>query len=191
MTTEEKLKHFLDVTIENANAGSEKSLEEYKNGLETVFESHKEDALRKQALQIRLSEENLKKEKNTELSKQQLEIRKELGRKQDELKSLLFQTVEDKLEKYMASKEYDNYLINYINQAKDFAGEEELEIYIDPADAEKITALEAVTGTQISVSEHGFHGGMRAVIRSKKILIDQSFETRLREAKNEFSFNFD
>ncbi len=191
MTTEEKLKHFLDVTIENANAGSEKSLEEYKNGLKTVFENHKEDALRKQALQIRLSEENLKKEKNTELSKQQLEIRKELGRKQDELKSLLFQTVEDKLEKYMASKEYDNYLINYINQAKDFAGKEELEIYIDPADAEKITALEAVTGTQILVSEYGFHGGMRAVIRSKRILIDQSFETRLREAKNEFSFNFD
>jgi len=32
---------------------------------------------------------------------------------------------------------------------------------------------------------------MRAVIRSKNILIDQSFETRLNEAKSEFSFNFE
>ena len=191
MTTEEKLQHFLDVTVENANVKSVKTLEEYEKGLETVLESHKEDALRKQALQIKLSEENLRKEKNTEVSKQQVEIKKELGRKQEELRSLLFHEVEDKLEAYMATKEYDKYLVEHIKEAKAFAGKEEIQIYIDPADEEKLVALETATDTQISVSEYGFHGGMRAVIRSKNILIDQSFETRLREAKNEFSFNFD
>ncbi len=191
MTTEEKLQHFLDVTVENANAKSVKTLEEYEKGLETVLASHKEDALRKQALQIKLSEENLRKEKNTEVSKQQMEIKKELGKKQEELKSLLFHEVEDKLEAYMSTKEYDRYLTEHIKEAKAFAGREEIQIYIDPADEEKLVALEAATGTQISVSEYGFHGGMRAVIRSKNILIDQSFETRLREARNEFSFNFD
>lgn len=191
MTTEEKLKHFLDVTVENANEKSVKTIEEYRKRLETVFESHKEDALRKQKLQIKLSEENLKKEKNTEVSKQQMEIKKELGKKQEELKSLLFHEVENKLEEYMSTKEYDKYLISYIKEAKAFAGNEEIQIYIDPADAEKRMALEAATGMEISISEYGFHGGMRAVIRSKNILIDQSFETRLNEAKNEFSFNFD
>lgn len=191
MTTEEKLKHFLDVTVENANAKSVQTLEEYEKGLETVFETHKEDALRKQALQIKLSEENLRKEKNSELSKRQLEIRKELGKKQEELKELLFSEVEDKLEKYMSGPAYEEYLIKHIKAAKDFADKEEIQIYIDPADAQKVTALEAATGTQISVSEYSFHGGMRAVIRSKNILIDQSFETKLREAKNNFSFNFD
>lgn len=191
MTTEEKLKHFLDVTVENANAKSVESIEEYKKGLEIVFENHKEDAKRKQALQIKLNEENLKKEKNTELSKQQLEIKKELGKKQEELKSLLFHEVENKLEEYMSTPEYDKYLIRHIKEAKAFAGDEKIQIYIDPADSEKQIALEAATGVQISLSEYGFHGGMRAVIRSKKILIDQSFETRLNEVKNDFSFNFD
>lgn len=191
MTTEEKLQHFLDVTVENANVKSVKTLEEYEKGLETVLESHKEDALRKQALQIKLSEENLRKEKNTEVSKQQIEIKKELGRKQEELRSLLFGEVEEKLKAYMSTEEYDKYLVEHIKEAKAFAGEEEIQIYIDPADKEKLAALESATGTKISVSEYGFHGGMRAVIRSKNILIDQSFETRLREAKNEFSFNFD
>lgn len=191
MTTEEKLKHFLDVTVENANAKSVETIEEYKKGLEMVFESHKEDAFRKQKLQIKLNEEILRKEKNTEVSKQQLEIKKELGKKQEELKSLLFQEVEDKLEEYMSTKEYDKYLIDHINEAKAFAGNEEIQIYIDPADAEKQNALEAATGMKISISDYGFHGGMRAVIRSKSILIDQSFETRLNEAQNGFSFNFD
>ena len=116
MTTEEKLKHFLDVTVENANAKSVESIEEYKKGLEIVFENHKEDAKRKQALQIKLNEENLKKEKNTELSKQQLEIKKELGKKQEELKSLLFHEVENKLEEYMSTPEYDKYLIRHIKE---------------------------------------------------------------------------
>lgn len=191
MTTEEKLKHFLDVTVQNAGAKSVESIEEYKKGLETIFESHKEDALRKQALQIKLSEESLKKEKNTELSKQQIEIKMALGKKQEELKSLLFHEVEDKLDKYMSTPEYDKYLIHHIKEAKEFAGDEEIQIYIDPADSQKKISLEAVTGTQILLSEYGFHGGMRAVIRSKNILIDQSFETKLNEVKNNFSFNFD
>lgn len=191
MTTEEKLKHFLDVTVENANVKSVKTIEEYQKGLESVFETHKEDALRKQALQLKLSEENLRKEKNAEVSKQQMEIKKELGKKHEELKSLLFHEVEDKLDEYMATEAYDNYLIAHIKEAKAFARSEEVQIYIDPADAEKQYALEAATNTQISISEYGFHGGMRAVIRSKNILIDQSFETRLNEAKSEFSFNFE
>ena len=190
MTTEEKLKHFLDVTIENANTKSVETLEEYKKGLEKVFESHKEDALRKQELQIKLSEENLRKEKNSEVSKQQLEIKRELGKKQEELKSLLFHEVEDKLEEYMSTKEYRKYLIDHIKAAKGFAQDEEIQIYIDPADEEGLEALEKATGIQIAVSEYSFHGGMRAVIRSKNILIDQSFETRLNEAKDRFSFNF-
>lgn len=191
MTTEEKLKHFLDVTVENANARSAETIEEYKKGLEKVFADHKEDALRKQKLQIKLSEENLIKEKNSEVSKQQLEIKKELGKKQEELKNLLFHEVENKLEEYMSTKEYRKYLIDHILEAKKFAQDEEIQIYIDPADTEALESLEFATGAQISVSEYGFCGGIRAVIRSKNILIDQSFETRLNEAKNGFAINFD
>lgn len=186
MTTEEKLKHFLDVTVETANSKSVKSIEEYRKGLETVFDTHKEDALRKQALQIKLSEENLKKEKNTEVSKQQLEIKRTLGEKQEELKNLLFHEVENKLDEYMSTREYDKYLIEHIKKAKEFARAEEIQIYIDPADAEKRIALEAAAGVQISVSEYGFHGGIRAVIRSKNILIDQSFETKLQQQRMNF-----
>lgn len=39
MTTEEKLKHFLDVTTESTNAKNAKVLEDYTNALEKLLKS--------------------------------------------------------------------------------------------------------------------------------------------------------
>jgi len=190
MTIEEKLKHFLDASVETANMRSVKTIEEYQKGLDSVFDTYKEDVLRKQALQIKFSEENLRKEKNTELSKRQMEIRRAVGEKQEELKQNLFHEVEEKLENYRKTDAYDHYLEEWIKRAQYYADKEEMQIYIDPEDQGKIPDLEKETGAKLTVSEYGFQGGMRAVIRSKNILIDQSFETKLNEIKRDFSFNF-
>ena len=191
MTIEEKLKHFLDASIETANERSVRTIEEYQKGLDSVFDAYKADVYRKQALQLKFSEENLRKEKNTEVSKRQMEIRRAVGEKQEELKQNLFHEVEEKLESYKRTDAYDIYLKEWISRAMEFADQEEIRIYIDPADKNKLPELEKKTGAKLTVSEYGFQGGMRAVIRSKNILIDQSFETKLNEIKKDFSFNFE
>ena len=48
--------------------------------------------------------------------------------------------------------------------------------------------LEAKVQAPITVSQYSFSGGMRAVIPSKNILIDHSFETKLIEEKERFVF---
>ena len=68
------------------------------------------------------------------------------------------------------------------------AGEDALVVYLDPADQNRIPELAARFGFAPVVSREAFMGGMRAVIRSKNILIDNSFATLLREAKEEFVF---
>lgn len=191
MTIEEKLKHFLDASVETANERSVRTIEEYQKGLDSVFDAYKADVYRKQALQLKFSEENLRKEKNTEVSKRQMEIRRAVGEKQEELKQNLFHEVEEKLESYKRTDAYDIYLKEWISRAKEFADQEEIQIYIDPADKNKLPELEKKTGAKLTVSEYGFQGGMRVVIRSKNILIDQSFETKLNEIKKDFSFNFE
>lgn len=75
-----------------------------------------------------------------------------------------------------------------IQEARDFAGEDALVVYLDPADQNWIPELAARFGFAPVVSREAFMGGMRAVIRSKNILIDNSFATLLREAKEEFVF---
>lgn len=189
MTTEEKLKHFLDVTTENVNARNAKALEEYEGALRKGLEEHKEDAERKAALSLQLARESLTKKKNAELAKHQIQMKEQSSRLAQELKDKLFNEVKDKLERYMDTKEYQDYLVAQIRHAKEFAGEDEVIIYIDPADSGKINSLSAVTNTTIRISEYGFGGGIRALVKSGKVLIDQSFETRLKEEEESFVFH--
>ena len=49
MTTDEKLKHFLDSCVSDASSRAEKMLSDYQTALEKTFEDHKKDARRRQA----------------------------------------------------------------------------------------------------------------------------------------------
>jgi len=188
MTTEEKLKHFLDVSIEGATKQGASMLEDYKEALNQIFEQHKKDAVRKADLQVTLGIASLEHEKNKELSKEQIRIKRETSQLQEELKEQLFTEVKNLLEQYMATEEYQNLLIKQMKEAKKFAGKEEMILYIDPVDSANLNNLEAAVGAQISISKFSFMGGTKAVIQSKNILIDNSFETKFNELKEAFTF---
>lgn len=188
MTTEEKLKYFSDVTIENASINSAKIIDDYTASLNKIFEDHKIDATRQAKLQVKLGIAQLEKDTNKELSKEQLLLKKELNKKQDYLIEKLFIEVGYLLEEYTSSRTYQDLLIEQINAAKEFAKDTDITIYIDPADSAKLASLIAATNTHIYLSEHSFMGGTKAIIHSKNILIDNSFETKLKEAKESFAF---
>ena len=61
-------------------------------------------------------------------------------------------------------------------------------IYINPSDEPRQAALEAATGTRLTLSSEDFIGGTRAVIRDRNILIDNSFYTLLRNEYDRFIF---
>ena len=182
MTIDEKLQHFMDVTTQKVNAENAGQIEEYKKGLQKVFEDYQENALRKAALSLKLKEESLEKQKNAEAARQQMEIREQTGKLQRELEQKLFSEVKGKLERYMGTREYEKYLIDQVRSIKKFAGEDEVVIYIDPADVGKQNAISAGANIAVVVSAYGFGGGVRAVIGKRGILIDQSFDTKLKEA---------
>ena len=54
-------------------------------------------------------------------------------------------------------------------------------VYINPSDADKKQGLEQETGVELTVSSIDFGGGVRAVIRSRNILVDESFVTKLEQ----------
>ena len=49
-----------------------------------------------------------------------------------------------------------DYLVAEIRKAKQFAGDEEVLIYIDPADSGKLNSLASMTNTTVEVSKYGF-----------------------------------
>lgn len=190
MTTEEKLEHFQGFCMEDARNRSAKMLDEYMNALEQTFSEHQEDSKRHARMQLQWETEKIEREINKKLSIEQINLKRTLGHKNDELKDKLLVEVTDMLEHFMDTPEYQKLLEAQVANAKKVAGSEELIIYMDPVDEDKVRHIAFHQNMNIKVSEYSFMGGTRAVIPSKNILIDNSFQTKLEEVKQNFKFDF-
>lgn len=190
MTTEEKLQHFLDTCMEDAHSRANRMLDEYQTALEQTFQEHQEDVRRRAAMQIRQETERAGRELNKKLSIEQLDLKRELGNKNNELKDKLFVEIKDMLANFLETTEYQHLLEHQITEAIRFAGKDEITIYLDPADQDKLQRLALHHGNaEFKISEYSFFGGCRAVIPSRHILIDHSFQTKLQEERDKFHFD--
>ncbi|MCI5699965.1 MAG: V-type ATP synthase subunit E [Lachnospiraceae bacterium] len=191
MTTEEKLQHFYAFSMESACREAEQMLTEYKASLDAQFETHKEAKNAEIARRLHDGANEVKREMNKTLSNEQLEIKRLLSKKNREIRHLLFLEVKDKLLDYKSAHpdEYLALICRKVNEARDFAAGDEMTIYIDPSDEKFLDRIAKRTGVIPTVSKESFLGGMRAVIRSKNILIDNSFTTLIKDAKHNFTFD--
>lgn len=183
MTLDEKLEQFYNVTIESATTRNIEIVEEYKASLTKTLEDHKREAIRKSEEAYKLESEDLIREKNRSLSAEAINVKRKLNEKILELSDALFEDVLVKLQAYMKTKDYEDLLVKQIKNAKEFAREDEMTIYIDPTDEHLKQSLEDTTGVTLTVSSYDFVGGTRAVIPAKNILIDHSFTSKLKELK--------
>lgn len=189
MTTEEKLKYFEESSLEEARKQASAMIEEYKVNLDKVEKEHKATTLRQSDLQLKTESDNLKRNNNMALSKEQLQIKRKITQKQNELKEKLFVEVKQLLEDYMTTSAYQQLLIKQIKNIQKEAGSGKLILYIDPADSDKRSSLQVATGAPVTVSEYSFMGCTRAVLQDRNILIDNSFASKLEKLKADFSFN--
>ena len=100
----------------------------------------------------------------------------------------IFEEVMGLVNDYMKTEAYGDFLIKCIQQAVHFAGRDPVTLYINPSDESKRSDLEDATGVHLTISAEDFIGGVRAVIRSRNILIDNSFKTQLRNEYDKFIF---
>ena len=188
MTVEEKLEHFYNASIESAAKDAEHLQREHQEALDKIFQDHKVTKERQSRAQLQAESDKLSREINKEVSARQIEYRRILSSKTSEIKKKIFLEVEEKLNKFKTSPEYMDFLVKRIQEALDFAEDDVITIYIDPSDEALLPALTEHFGFTPILSRDSWMGGMRAVIRSKNILIDNSFATLLHDAKEEFVF---
>lgn len=186
MTTEEKLQHFMEVSVNTAALESQRIIDEYKAGMDKIFEEHKAQAIKDAETRKKTAMDSLVRTSSKDFSQQQQHIKRKLTHKQEELKEKLFNEVTAALNEYKKTKEYDALLIKQIKEAIAVAKDEEVCIYIDKDDASKLDELQKATNATITVNDYSFMGGMRAAIPSKNILIDNSFESKYIDAKEAF-----
>lgn len=186
MTIEEKLQHFTMVTIESVHEECEKSLEEFKKEQDWKFETHKEQHLKEVRIREKALRDAIERKASKEYTCEQLHIKRKINHKQNELKNKLFSLVEDELEKFKETDKYKRLLINQIKEALYMAGEDEVIVYIGETDANLIEELYTQCAIKPLISRNISKGGIRAEIPTKNMLIDNTFETKISEAKEKF-----
>ena len=189
MTIDEKLSHFYDVTIEDAQAKAAGILEEHRKALAQMTEKHKADSQENAQVQIKAETANARREINKALSAEQLTIKREWTKKQNELKEKLFAEVKTQLENFRNTPDYPAYLENKIKEALDFAEQDKINIYLSPEDSALLPDLVERTKAFITVSAEDFLGGIKATIPHKNILIDHSFAGNFQAVYKEFKFD--
>ena len=189
MTIDEKLSHFYDVTIEDAQAKAAGILEEHRKALAQMTEKHKADSQENAQVQIKAETANARREINKALSAEQLTIKRDWTKKQNELKEKLFAEVKTQLENFRNTSDYPAYLENKIKEALDFAEQDKINIYLSPEDSALLPDLVERTKAFITVSAEDFLGGIKATIPHKNILIDHSFAGNFQAVYKEFKFD--
>ena len=184
MTLEEKIAHLQATSMEQARLEGNVIIDTHQAALEKVFEDHKAEATRQSETRVKAEAANAKLSLNQALAKSQLEIKRRQSKIQQELKDKIFEEADE----FMKTEAYDDFLIKCIRKAVNFAGNDELTIYINPTDEKKRSDLEDATRVHLTISADDFRGGVRAVIRSRNILIDNSFSTQLKEQYDKFVF---
>lgn len=190
MNTEEKLKHFLDTCIEDARARSNRMMKEYTAAQEKAFDEHQKEAKHRSQLQVRQETDQIERDINKQLSMEQLNLKRSLGQKQEELKEKLFAALQEKLDAFRNTPEYEALLNRQFQDALELAGEDEILIYLDPSDKDKSDQLaKSFPSVHIRLSDEPFMGGTRGFLPSRKILIDNSFQSQLAQAREDFHFD--
>jgi len=172
--------------MEEARKNCDTMLEEYRTALEKIFQEHQEKKRRQEDLEIKTETERIVRENNKRLSEEQIRIKRTLSHRQRELKDKLFVELKDMLARFSETPAYNRLLVRELREAVAYAKGEEIILYVDPSDAERVMSLEVEVGAPITVSSYPFLGGTRAVLPKRNILIDNSFETKLNELKEDF-----
>lgn len=189
MTIEEKLQHFFDTSVEEAQLSADKELTKHRKNLEEMLEQHKKSREQDAKAQVKAEAENARREINKVLSSQQLSLKRDWTIKQNDLADKLFVEVKNHLTQFMDTPQYEDYLCKKIEEAVDFAGKDEIFIYITPEDSGLKRGLVARTGRPVQISQETFMGGIKATIPSKNILIDNSFQGSFLALRKSFKFD--
>lgn len=187
MNIKEKTEHFYNMAVDSATAQNTAMVEEYRLLLAKELEQHKKEAKRKADVYLKDEMEHLMREKNTAIALKTLEIRHLYKDRTTELTEDLFSKVKASLFEFMKTDAYVDMLRRKIREAKEFAKEYSVIVYLNASDADKVSLLSKEFDVAIEISQTEFWGGTRSMIPEKNVIMNESFLSKWEEAKKSFA----
>lgn len=189
MDKDEKLSLFRELVFEQIGKNEAEQLASYEASLKKVYEDHKREKISKDKIVLETDKEIVRKERNKQHAQIQLQMQHDLHKEQQKLKEAVFEQVRNRLDEFKKTETYLNLLERQVNQALSIANGEQMDIYVDPDDAEKVVILEERTGHKMTVLDRPFIGGIQGVIQSRNMLVDYTLLKRLEAEYEDFSFD--
>ncbi len=190
MNINQKLEHFKEISLQTASQHVSENLDKYKTSLDEIYANHKETGNTASKEIIETKKAIIKRNVKKDYSNQETDLKRSLTSKNLYYKKKIFEEVNTLLSNYKSSPEYVDFLNKKIKDAAEFADKETIEIYIDPQDSELMKSLKTPSNGSIQMNEFSFGGGIRAVIPSKNILIDETFNTKVSEVEENYKINY-
>ena len=129
MTIDEKLQHFYEVSLEEAREDAAQAIQEHKKLLSEKLEEHRQLSRQNAEAEVKAETEHVRREVNKALSAEQITLKRDWSKKQEELKEALFGEVSTKIRDFMSTSEYETYLCRKIKEAQEFAENDEIHIF--------------------------------------------------------------
>lgn len=181
MQIKEKLEVFRDFTLDVAKENSGQLTAQYEAVCRQELEEFRKNKQTEMEHRLQMEERSLRRQMNSRVSRELLHQKHILDECKRQWKEKLAEEIKILLKEYQKTADYHNFLVSRIRMAKKVAGKEAVIIYLNASDEDQKQELEKETETKLTISKIDFGGGIRAVVRSRNILIDESFLTKLEQ----------
>ena len=160
MTIDEKLQHFYEVSLEEAREDAAQAIQEHKRLLSEKLEEHRQLSRQNAEAEVKAETEHVRREVNKALSAEQITLKRDWSKKQEELKEALFGEVSTKIRDFMSTSEYETYLcqkmMRFIFSFPELTGNVWMRLFRRPAfhfrSPEKISSAVSVQRSRTKIS---------------------------------------
>lgn len=186
----EKLNTFTSLVMRDAEEKREKLMKRVEKEYSERLDERENELLENAYENIQENIQTAKREANERVLHAQMDSKKQLILRREEIIDEVMKTVRAKLVEFTESDEYEAWLISKIEKALFEVGKGSKIIYISPEDIKLKEKIEQIPDmSKISVeasSERDFLGGAKVLNTDRRVSADYSFKEMLFEQKQTF-----
>lgn len=187
-TINKKLEYFNKVVLEKATKKRDEILQQMKKDKDILINQKREE-FQAQAQEFLKKELKLiEKEKNEIISKAFLDARELVSKARNEIKKKIFDEVCEKINKFINSKDYKEYLLNLITKSCNLVGEGELTVLLRKKDIDLLSKdiSRFPPKASIEVAKDEIIGGCKVFNKTNNTLIDSTISEKLKKSMDNF-----
>ena len=187
MNTEKKLEYFTQAITREVESKKRQARQQLTNDFNAaVYDAVTQAEAEAQAI-ITAEAQAIERANNKRITEAATESRRNLSALQENLTTQLFDEIAADITAFIKSSEYENYLINSIQSALAKSRHPYKYVQLPPDHAHLSNPIQNATSLITEQGEASMIGGFKLLTASRDKAVDQTFQSRLADIRQEFA----